>query len=215
VSRRPPHGLTPAQLRRAHAAGFRPRSGGLELGARFAAFALVLSLIGGSTFLLEGWGAHLRAALRGELVPLTVLRELGALCSSLLLVVVLASLLAATLTRQLGPIRRRGVSERGGARRVAPSAWRWSLCGLAILGVAYLGRGVVAGASRASVASLGGLTQLWWAWGLRTLLAVSGLLTSFGIAEWLLAAASARRNWQRHLDSEAEARSNSRAGGQG
>jgi len=109
-----------------------------------------------------------------------------------------ASLLVTVATRQLGVLRASGTR----VRRVAPDLARWSV-GLVALGCTlYLGRGVLAGAARGSVASATGLEGLWSAWLIRVLVVTTGVMLAFGVIEWLLARAFVRQGWAQQQAAE-------------
>lgn len=198
---RPSPEPTAAELRRAHAAGFRPRSRGLELASRFVLLAALLWMLGSnSSFVVDAWSASLERALRGSLQASMLLEGVWTLWALALVVALLASVLVALVTRQVGLVRPLGGAGRRGGRRLAPVLARWLLFGCALATGVYLARGLIAGAARGSVATSPALSLLWWGWITRVVFVAGALMFVFGCAEWMLARVASQASWMRQQD---------------
>ncbi len=178
------------RLREASRAGVRPRSRWLSRGLLCLALAAGLELSGPRV--LQTIQELLRSDDPRQLLTIAGL-ALGAALLALLGLAALASLSAAGLSRDLGPVdhARRRRLRIGNGDRPAPTLW-W--IGFILLGGALaVHRGVLAGASRAVDSSPSALAGLWYAWGLEVLTVGGALLVIGGAAELYLDERARRR----------------------
>ncbi len=198
-----PEDLSAAQLRQAQQGGFRGRSRALELGLRFGVAATVLG--GAGAQLPHYWhrqfvdslfraselsGPPVHAAVEASQHLSSGLFVLLTLALALALGIIL---LAALLTRTVGPLR--GRLRSSSPTIVLPTAWRLGLASAATVVALVALRGVLAGAARASTASLKSLSLLWGMWLVHLLSRVAVLLIVVGVVEWILARVHARRRF--------------------
>ncbi len=185
------------RLREASRAGVRARSRWLGRGLLCLALA----------FLLENYGPQALSTLREQLAgddPEQLLRgaavSLGSALLALLGLAALASLAAAGLSRDLGPVdhARRARLRIGAGDRPSPTlAW----LSLILLGLTLaIHRGVLAGASRAVDASPEALATLWYAWGVEVLTIGGVVLVLGGALELYLDERARRRTLYRSHD---------------
>ena len=169
---------TPARIARAHAAGLRPP-------ARWLATAACCVALGGlaTRFDPRGLGQALRvgdpAADPGRVVVSGLLGWLA-----IAGVALVAVLLVRIAVGGLGGVDRRAAQSLGLPRRVdsrGPAAAATGL--LALLAIAMVISGVVAGAVRGVDASAAGLATLWWTWLSRVLIVAGAGCGLAGLVE--------------------------------